>query len=103
MIRFLAYLCFAGSFISFAITTFGLFRVPDAYNRMHAVSVADSMGVGLAVLRMKLLSTSWEVQIELVVGLALFGIINPATSHVVLKAGMVRGEPLAAGTKAMKG
>jgi multisubunit Na+/H+ antiporter MnhG subunit len=43
------------------------------------------------------------VRIKLVVVLALFWIINPATSHVVLKAGMVRGEPLAAGTKAMKG
>ena len=103
MIRFLANLCFAGSFISFAITTFGLFRVPDAYNRMHAVSVADSMGVGLAVLGLLLLSPSWAVRSKLVVVLPLFWIINPATSHVVLKAGMVRGEPLAAGTKAMKG
>ena len=103
MIRFLANLCFAGSFISFAVTTLGLFRMPDPYNLMHAVSVADSVGVGFAILGLFLLSPSWAVRIKLVVILAFFWIVNPATSHLVLKAGMVRGEPLAAETKAMKG
>ncbi|NLA57788.1 MAG: monovalent cation/H(+) antiporter subunit G [Firmicutes bacterium] len=103
MIRFLANLCFVGSFISFAVTTLGLFRMPDAYNLMHAVSVADSVGVGFAILGLFLLSPSWVVRIKLVVILAFFWIVNPATTHLVLKAGLVRGEPLTAETKAMKG
>ncbi|HAN86363.1 MAG TPA: sodium:proton antiporter, partial [Firmicutes bacterium] len=48
MIRFLANLCFAGSFLAFAIGTLGLFRLPDPYTRLHAVGMGDTMGVGLA-------------------------------------------------------
>ncbi|HHV94495.1 MAG TPA: monovalent cation/H(+) antiporter subunit G [Firmicutes bacterium] len=103
MIRLLANLCFLGSFISFAVTTLGLYKMPDPYNLMHAVSVADSVGVGFAILGFFLVSPSWAVRIKLLVVLALFWIVNPATSHLVLKAGFVREEPLAAETRAMKG
>ena len=48
MIKFLAYACFIGSFLAFGFGTLGLFRFPDAYTRMHAVGMGDTLGVGLA-------------------------------------------------------
>ncbi|NLI61615.1 MAG: monovalent cation/H(+) antiporter subunit G [Clostridiales bacterium] len=102
MIRWIAYICFFGSFLAFGLGTLGLFRFPDPYNRMHAVGIGDTIGVALIGIGLLLLSPSWILRIKLIVILLLFWIINPAMTHMVAKAGLIHGIEPVKGTKLRK-
>ncbi|NLV91737.1 MAG: cation:proton antiporter [Firmicutes bacterium] len=102
MIRWLAGICFVGSFLAFTISTLGLFRLPDPYSRLHGVSVGDTLGIGLVGLGLVLLSPTAALRIKLLVVLILFWLINPVMSHMVAKGGLVRGVRPTQGTKVMR-
>lgn len=103
MIKWLANICFLGSLLAFGLGTLGLFKFPDPYTRMHAVSMGDTLGVGLIGLGLLLLSPNWVLRIKLVVILFLFWIINPTMTHLVAKAGLIHGIQSVEGTKLWKG
>lgn len=44
----------------FVAGTLGLLRFPDVYSRLHAVTKADTLGLGLVVLGLCLLAESWQ-------------------------------------------
>lgn len=103
MIRWIANICFIGSFLAFGLGTLGLFKFPDPYTRMHGVGMGDTLGVGLAGLGFFLLSPSWALRIKLVVILFLFWAINPTMTHLVAKAGLIHGVQPLEGTRLIKG
>jgi multicomponent Na+:H+ antiporter subunit G len=43
----------------FVAGTFGLLRFPDLYSRLHALTKADNVGLGLTVLALMLQADSW--------------------------------------------
>jgi multicomponent Na+:H+ antiporter subunit G len=45
----------------------GLLRFPDIYTRLHALTKADNLGLGLVVAGSILLADEWTVAIKLVV------------------------------------
>jgi len=49
----------AGTFF-FVAGTLGLLRFPDAYCRLHAVTKADTLGLGLIVVGLSLDSSGWR-------------------------------------------
>lgn len=102
MIRWIANICFIGSFLTFGLGTFGLFRFPDPYTRMHAVGMGDTLGVGLIGIGLLLLSPSWILRLKLIVILLLFWTINPAMTHLVAKAGLIHGIEPVKGTRLRK-
>ena len=97
MIRWIANICFILSILAYSLGTFGLFKFPDPYTRMHAVGIGDTLGAGLIGLGLFLLSPSWIIRIKLIVIFILFWTINPTMTHLVAKAGLLHG------TKAVKG
>ena len=44
----------------FCAGAIGLVRLPDVYSRLHALSKADNLGLGLIVIALMLLADSWE-------------------------------------------
>src|SRR5512139_1131353 len=52
-------LMFAALFF-FVAGTVGLLRFPDLYSRLHALTKADNVGLGLAVLALMLQAESWS-------------------------------------------
>lgn len=52
-------LLFGGLFF-FVAGTLGLLRFPDIYARLHAVTKADTLGLGLIVLGLCLRAESWQ-------------------------------------------
>lgn len=44
----------------FIAGTLGLLRFPDVYSRLHAVTKADTLGLGLVVLGLCLRAPSWR-------------------------------------------
>jgi len=82
-----------GGFFYFAGTV-GLLRFPDVHSRLHALTKADNLGLGLVCLAMALLGGSWRGAAMLLV-IWLLGLLAATVScHLVAQAAL---EPAAAG------
>jgi len=78
-------LILAGSF--FTVTgALGLVRMPDVYTRMHAVSVIDTLGIGLLILGMALQAGLSLVTLKLLFLLALVFFTWPVVTHALAQA-----------------
>lgn len=91
MIKGLAVIFFIGSFLAFGIGTFGLFKFPDAYTRMHSIGIGDTLGVAFMGIGLLLISPSWILRIKIIFILLFFWIINPAMTHLIAKAAVMYG------------
>jgi len=69
----------------------GLLRLPDFYTRMHAVGVTDTLGAGMILLGLMILSPDFFVFAKLVMVLLLTLLVGPTTSHVLAKAAFHHG------------
>lgn len=83
-------LLFLGVFF-FALTTVGLLRFPDAYSRVHAASLGDTLGFGLITLALLFLAPNMVDRFKLLMVLGVVWIVNPTTSHYVGKVALLRG------------
>ncbi|HKK93160.1 MAG TPA: monovalent cation/H(+) antiporter subunit G [Longimicrobiales bacterium] len=54
----------AGGFF-FLAGTVGLLRFPDVYCRLHAITKADNLGLGLVVLGLSLQPAEWSERLQL--------------------------------------
>lgn len=54
-----------GGVFFFLAGTIGLLRFPDAYCRLHAVTKADTLGLGLLVVGLSLRSECWQVILQM--------------------------------------
>jgi multicomponent Na+:H+ antiporter subunit G len=58
-INVLTGLLLAAALFFFIAGTVGLLRFPDLYSRLHALTKADNVGLGLTVLALMLQAESW--------------------------------------------
>jgi multicomponent Na+:H+ antiporter subunit G len=63
----------------FVAGTVGLVRFPDVYTRLHALTKADNVGLGLTVLALALQADSWAEVFKLVM---IWGIVLTASATV---------------------
>ncbi len=56
----LSWLALIAGVFFFVAGTVGLIRFPDAFCRLHAVTKADTLGLGLVALGLSLRSDSWQ-------------------------------------------
>jgi len=54
-----------GALFFFVAGTVGLLRFPDLYARLHALTKADNVGLGLTVLALMLQAESWPEVLKL--------------------------------------
>lgn len=69
----------------------GLLRFPDFYTRLHAVGVTDTLGAGMILIGLMILSTDFLVFAKLIMVLLLTLLIGPTTSHVLAKTAFHNG------------
>jgi len=87
----------AGGFF-YLVGMIGLFRMPDVFTRMHALSVSDTLGVGLLILGMLLQAGFTLVAVKLIFVLVLLLVSGPVISHALTRAALHDGRwPLLAG------
>jgi multicomponent Na+:H+ antiporter subunit G len=79
-----------GSFFT-VVGAVGLIRLPDVYTRMHAVSVIDTMGIGLLMLGMALQAGLSLVTLKLFFLLALVFFTWPVVTHALAQAALHAG------------
>ncbi len=68
------------------IGTIGLLRMPDAYTRLHASSVVDTLGVGLILAGLVVQAGFTLIGAKLVVIGILIFFISPVAGHAVARA-----------------
>jgi multicomponent Na+:H+ antiporter subunit G len=78
-----SFLCISGSI--------GILRFPDFYTRMHAVGVTDTLGAGMILIGLMIISPDLLVFAKLVMILLFTMLIGPTTSHVLAKAAYHNG------------
>lgn len=77
--------------VFFLAGTVGLLRFPDVYTRLHALTKADNVGLGLMVAGLALQSESWAVAGKLLLIWLLVMLAGASVAHLVAVAAHQRG------------
>lgn len=64
----------------------GLLRMPDAFTRLHAASVVDTLGVGLIIIGLMVQSGLTLTTARLAIILALVFFTSPVAGHAIARA-----------------
>lgn len=80
----------AGAAFFFAGTV-GLLRFPDLFARLHALTKADNVGLGLIVLGLALDAGSWAIAAKLLLIWTLVLLAGASVAHLVARAALRRG------------
>ncbi len=80
--------------VFFLAGTVGLLRFPDVYTRLHALTKADNVGLGLVVAGLALQAESWAVAGKLLLIWLLVLLAGASVAHLVAAAARQRGVKL---------
>ncbi len=83
-------LLIVGALFSF-LAALGLVRLPDLYSRMHAASKAGTVGSGLALIAIALVSFDSAVILRAFVGIIFFMLTAPISAHLLARASYIAG------------
>lgn len=87
---FTVLLLLAGA-IFFLAGTIGLLRFPDVYTRLHALTKADNLGLGLLLAGLALQAESWMVVARLLLIWLLILLASSSVAHLVARTAQQRG------------
>jgi multicomponent Na+:H+ antiporter subunit G len=85
-----AALVLAGAFF-FVAGTAGLLRFPDVYSRLHALTKADNLGLGLVVAGLAIAAGDWATRVQLIVVWILVLAAAATVCHVLGRAALDHG------------
>lgn len=71
--------------------TLGLLRFPDIYTRLHALTKADNVGLGLIVAGLAIQAESWAVTGKLLLIWVLVLLAGASVSHLIARGALRRG------------
>lgn len=74
------------------IGSFGLWRLPDFYTRLHAAGITDTLGLSLMLVGMMFLAGLTLVTVKLVFILLLILLTSPTATHAVANAAYTVGQ-----------
>jgi multicomponent Na+:H+ antiporter subunit G len=77
--------------VFFLAGTLGLLRFPDVYTRLHALTKADNVGLGLIVAGLAIQAASWAGVVKLLLIWLLVLLAGASVSHMVARAALRRG------------
>jgi len=92
----------AGAFFFFAGTV-GLLRFPDVYCRLHALTKADNLGLGLISSGLILLATDWGARFQILLIWLLVLISSATICHLLARSSLDGGVPAAPGRRGSRG
>ena len=77
--------------IFFLAGTFGLLRFPDVYTRLHALTKADNVGLGLMVAGLATQAETWVVVGKLLLIWLLVLLAGASIAHLIARGALRRG------------
>jgi multicomponent Na+:H+ antiporter subunit G len=75
----------------FVVGTIGILRLPDLFTRLHALTKADNLGLGLVVFALALQSGSVMAALKLVLIWLLVLLASSSTSFLMARAALRNG------------
>ena len=84
------FLILAGA-VFFLAGTVGLLRFPDVYTRLHALTKADNVGLGLVVTGLVLQAESWAAMGKLLLIWLLVLLASASVAHLVARTALRKG------------
>lgn len=75
----------------FVVGTIGILRLPDLFTRLHALTKADNLGLGLVVLALALRAGSVMAALKLVLIWLLVLLASSSTSYLMARAALRNG------------
>jgi multicomponent Na+:H+ antiporter subunit G len=81
----------SSGFFFLAVSAIGLIRMPDVYNRMHALGKCDTLGNWLIILGLILVIGDLTSIGKMVLIIILVALINPVMTHLIAKTSYSRG------------
>ncbi|WP_404405563.1 monovalent cation/H(+) antiporter subunit G [Pelagibacterium halotolerans] len=79
-----------GAVFSF-LAVVGILRLPDLYTRAHAASKAGTVGSGLTLIAIALISFDGAVILRALVGIVFFMLTAPISAHLLARAAYIAG------------
>lgn len=73
------------------VAAVGMIRLPDVFTRAHAISMTDTLGVGLVLAGLALYQGFTLAALKTVLILVLLFHLNPVISHATLRAALRSG------------
>ncbi len=89
--QILAGVFLAAGAIFVLIGSFGLWRLPDFYTRLHAAGITDTLGLSLLLVGMMFLAGWTLVTVKLIFILLLILLTSPTATHAVANAAYTVG------------
>jgi len=77
--------------VFFLAGTLGLLRFPDVYTRLHALTKADNVGLGLMVVGLAVQAESWTAAGKLLLIWLLVLLAGSSVAHLVAGGALQRG------------
>lgn len=90
MTEIVAVILIVASLTFFIAGSIGLLRLPDAYSRLHALTKADNVGLGLLVLGLMLLSSDVLMAVKLLLVWVLVMASSAASAHLIARSARQR-------------
>lgn len=72
----------------------GLYRLPDVYTRAHAVTKADTLGAGLALVAVAVAIGNPATSLKAAVLFAIVFVTNPTAVHLLVRSAYSRDVPV---------
>jgi len=92
LLRDLATYALTGAGLAFYLAgTLGLLRFPDTFSRLHALTKADNLGLGLMALGLAFQTDSWAGVAKLALIWVLALLAAGTVAQLVARAALVRG------------
>ncbi len=83
MIEMIASIAIISGLLFFIAGSIGLLRLPDMYSRLHALTKADNLGLGLVLLGVTLLAASIATAIKLFLLWLLVLAASSVSAHLI--------------------
>jgi multicomponent Na+:H+ antiporter subunit G len=94
-------LVLAGAFF-FLAGTVGILRFPDLYSRLHALTKADNLGLGLLALGLALQAPGWGVRLQLLLTWLLALAAAATVCHLLARSALREGVPAVGAEEGME-
>jgi len=98
LIEYIAIFFLMGGLFFLVVGVVGLLRLPDVYNRMHAMGKCDTLGAGLVLIGLMLLIMDITNITKLILIGIMIATINPIVTHLIAKTAYNRGTPMVEGS-----
>ncbi len=98
LLEYIAIFFLMGGLFFLVVGVVGLIRLPDVYNRMHAMGKCDTLGAGLVLIGLMLLIMDITNITKLILIGIMIATINPIVTHLIAKTAYNRGTPMVEGS-----